>query len=640
MVKATGWLRKNTAGVVAVALMLGSYYVVRIPEPSNEEAAEVAERFSFEAMAIAMPSGYEKKEVRSVNKAYKDIEAWISSVGAGIAMNDLDGDGFANDLCITDPRTDQVVVTPTPNREDEAYEPFFLDPDPLPITHTMAPMGCVPGDFNGNGRMDLLVYYWGRTPILYLTEEDRLTGDGPALTADSFRAVELLPSTSGSRYTGPTWHSNAAVVADFDGDGHPDIFIGNYFPDSPVLDPSRDGGVEMNASMSRARNGGGGKLFLWTEDGYVKSEPALPERLSNGWTLAAAAADLDGDGLPELFLGHDFGTSALLHNRSTPGNPRFVEVTSAEDGTVPKSKKLGHTSFKGMGVDFADMNGDGLFDFLISNITTSFGIQESNHVFVGTAADQAEIRGKFLEGTAPYRDRSTSMGLAWAGWGWDIKAADFDNSGVPEVVQAVGFVKGKTNRWPQLQELAASNDSLISNPLWWPNVKVGDDIAGNQPMRLFARAGDGKYIDIAREVGVGVPTPTRGIATGDSTGDGRLDMAVARQWADPVFYRNTTETSGEFIGLKLHNEAGSPVIGARVRVTLPDGTPRVAQLDGGSGHSGKRSTEIHLGLGRKATGTLPVHITWRDQEGRPREQQLRLSPGWHRIVLGSQAKED
>lgn len=636
--KAVGWARRNTAGVLAVVLMLGTYYIVRIPEPSAEERREVASGFGFEAMAISMPSGYAKKEVRPVNKAYRDIQGWISSVGAGIAMNDIDGDGLANDLCITDPRTDQVVVTPAPNREGEPYAPFVLDPDPLPVTETMAPMGCVPGDFNDDGVTDLLVYYWGRTPILYLATERR-PAEGAALTAESFEAVELLPSKGGPRYSGPLWHSNAAVVADFDGDGRPDIFIGNYFPESPVLDTTRDGGVTMNHSLSRARNGGGGEFFLWTEDGYVKSEAALPEELSNGWVLAAAAADLDGDHLPELFLGHDFGTSSLLHNRSEPGRLRFEEVTSPRDGTVPKSKLLGSTSFKGMGVDFVDLDGTGTFDFLVSNITTSFGIQESNHAFMNTAADREEARERFLDGDAPFVDRSTALRLAWAGWGWDIKAADLDNDGVPEVAQAVGFVRGKTNRWPQLQELAATNDALTANPMWWPNVELGDDIAGNQPLRLFARSDAGTFVNIADELGMDSPIPTRGVATGDTTGDGRLDMAVARQWGDPVFYRNTTESPGEFLLLKLCNESGGAAVGAEARVTLPDGTERLAHVDGGSGHSGKRSTEVHVGLGHDVGSSVPVHLTWRDQEGEVREERLRLSPGRHTIELGSEARE-
>ncbi len=644
------WLRTQLPGIVAVVLMVAMYLVSFRPTVSEAEMSDVASEYGFAAKSIAMPSGYEQQEIRKVNQEYKHIDGWISSVGAGIAMNDLDGDGLDNDLCITDPRIDKVVVTPTPGEGSDRYGPFALDPAPLPTHHAMAPMGCAPGDFNEDGRMDLLVYYWGRTPIVFLAQPQ----DEAALTAATYRPTELLPHDGTGSYEGPLWNTNAVAIADFDGDGHADIFIGNYFPDGPVLDHTVYGGVEMNHSLSNAANGGEGHFFRWDAppsdaDGpaeYEWVQDVLPTDISKGWVLGAGATDVDGDALPELYLANDHGPDAMLHNRSRPGEIVLEPVYGPKSPLLPKSKRVGADSFKGMGVDFGDIDRDGLYDMFVSNITTSFGIQESSYQFMAKAEDEQDLRDQLNDGVAPWSDESTDYNTAWGGWCWDVKLDDFNNDGKLEIAQANGFVKGEHNRWPQLQELATANDLVLEHPQWWPNVGENDDVAGSQRLNFFAPDGD-RFVNVSRQLGLDVPVPTRGIATGDADGDGRLDFAVARQWDQPVFYENTAEADGAFLSLDLTHEPadpaaplvqGSPVVGAQVEVTTPDGRTLISRVDGGSGHSGKRTTDVHIGLG-DVSDTVDVRLTWRDRDGTVREQELELSPGRHALRLGVQVKE-
>ncbi|CCH31214.1 CRTAC1 family protein [Actinosynnema sp. NPDC047251] len=647
-----GWLRKQLPGIIALVLVAATFAVARLPTSSAAEKRDLAAHFGFAAESIALPGGYTQQSMRRVNQDYRHIDAWISSVGSAIALNDLDGDGLSNDLCFVDVRIDQVIVTPAPEAgEQPRYEPFALSAGPLPTNDVMAPMGCVPGDFNEDGRMDLLVYLWGRTPILHLAangDQDRAEG----LTAESYTPTELVPGASGGRYSGPEWNTNSATVADFDGDGHDDLYIGNYFPHGPVLDPSKSGGVEMNHSMSMAFNGGEDYLFRWTggtsgptpSASFERDDKAIPQDASKGWALASSSNDVDGDLLPELYLAHDFGPDRMLHNLSTPGRFEFALVEGVRGATEPKSKNVGKDSFKGMGVDFGDLNGDGVYDMFVSNITTSFGIEESHFAWLSTSGDTKAVKEELDRGVAPWEDESAPLHLAWSGWGWDVKLADFDNSGGLEVAQATGFVKGEVNRWPQLQELATANDSLLSNPLWWPHMTAGDDVSGSQRFHLFVKnPGEQRYTDLAPSLGLDVPVPTRGIATGDVDGDGKLDMAVSRQWADPVFYHNTGESDRGFLGLRLTHpgnggKPGSPAIGAQVTVTTPDGHKQVNRVDGGSGHSGKRSHEVHFGLG-DATGPVAVHVKWRDRDGTVHEQEQTLSAGWHDLQLGDQAEE-
>ena len=81
---------------------------------------------------------------------------------------------------------------------------------------------------------------------------------------------------------------------------------------------------------------------------------------------------------------------------------------------------------------------------------------------------------------------------------------------------------------------------------------------------------------------------------------------------------------------------GRPAYAAQARLTLPDGHKLVGQVDGGSGHSGRRSPDIHLGLGKLKLNTpLDVTLTWRDIHGRFQQTTLKLAPGWHSVLLGN-----
>jgi enediyne biosynthesis protein E4 len=617
------------------------WWCARLPRLSKEETSDLAKHFRFERKSFPKLS-VATRSYRSVNPRLHGLAAWISSVGASIALGDLDGDGLPNDACLVDPRTDQVIVTPVPGT-GLRFQPFALDPHPLTFdSPTMAPMGCIMADLNEDGLRDLVVYYWGRTPIAFLRRQTKAT---MPLTAASFAPQELVPG-------GERWYTNAGLTADLDGDGHADLLFGNYFADGSVL-LGAAGRVEMPASMSHAENGGSKPVLLWKSASSGESPTVnyevvtMNSTFGNGWTLAMAACDIDGDLLPEIYIANDFGPDRLLQNLSTPGHLRFRPLRGHREWTTPKSKVLGQDSYKGMGVDCADLNGDGIPDFMVSNISDTYALEEANLVFLSTGNTNA-----MLSGSAPYRERAEILGLARSGWSWDVRFGDFDNSGTPQILQANGFVRGTVNRWPELHELALANDVMVRDPVHWPQFIPGADISGENHNRFFVRATSGRYFDLAREIGLGDPEVTRGIATADVDGDGRLDFAVANQWGDSFLFRNTSTAAGEFLGLHLlvpvHPEPtsirdsfpsnatpGYPAIGARVTVHLPDGRNLVQQVDGGNGHSGKSSPDLHFGLGSIGHRELPVSFVWRNRNGTIQHYEAMLGPGWHTVFLGT-----
>ncbi|WP_433574568.1 CRTAC1 family protein [Nocardia brasiliensis] len=647
-------MRALVPTICAVVVLLAAFLIAQA-QVATDDPADVARDYEFESMSIAMPPGYDQlpaKTVREVNPAYQNIRSWISSVGASIAINDLVGHGRSNGMCIVDTRTDSVIVTHTPTApQADRFTPFLLRPDPLIMDPTMAPMGCAPGDFNGDGGMDLLVYYWGRTPIMFLHK------DNAADPAPAYVPVEVVPpGNTRGQYNGERWNTNAVSIADFDGDGHPDIVFGNYFPNSGVLDPNGRPDVVMNDSMSNAKNAAGERVLRWNgndPDGtpvYIEEKQAVPYAQATGWTLALGAGDLTGDLRPELYIGNDFGHDHLLYNESTPGTIRFGIARGERTWTDPKSFVLGADSFKGMGVDFVDLYNRGKFDMLVSNITTPWGIQESNFAWRNDTASPEDMRRELADGRAPFSQQAQQLGLAWSGWGWDIKAADLRNSGTLNVLQTTGFVKGSgENRWTWLQELATSNDVLVHDPRAWPRVAPGDDIAGDHTMAFYAKGTDGKYVNITDQLGTDAPIPTRGVAIADTTGTGTLDFAVARQWGAPAFFANRSPSMGNPLQLSLYRPAaragsgspaviGQPAYNATVTVRTADGRTIHSQLDGGSGHSGKRSFDVHFGLGA-STGPVTAEIAWLDNNGVPRHQTLQLRPGTHALMLTDTATE-
>ena len=213
-----------------------------------------------------------------------------------------------------------------------------------------------------------------------------------------------------------------------------------------------------------------------------------------------------------------------------------------------------------MGVDFGDVDGDGKLDIYVSNIADEYALQESHFLWL-SRGDPALMKS----GIAPYVHGASRLDSRAAAGVGIRRLADFDNDGVLEAVQATGFVKGKINRWPELQALGTGNDGLMHDPRFWPAFSPGDDLSGSNVFAFFTRGTDGRYHKISAELGMGEPVVSRGIAIADVDGDGLLDFAQANQWEPSFFFRNRAPGRGRFLGLHLLLPVGekSRVSGAR-----------------------------------------------------------------------------
>ncbi len=628
------FLKKFLSKGIAIIILISLYSLTVLPELGKDERINLASDFKFRRFPLPEPLGLAPNAWRTVHPQYERIVSWISSVGAAVTIADIDGNGLNNDIIHVDPRFDRIRISAASGTKS-TYQPFELKPHSLVYDSlTTAPMGTLAHDYNSDNQTDILVYFWGRSPIIFYQDNG------------SFIEQELSPQVE-------RWFSNSATLSDFDGDGNIDILICNYFPDgAKVLDgKATDSDQTMQHSMSRAYNGGDDHFFLFTqlkesiaiykEDTVWRKDVDFPR----DWTLAVGAADLDGDQLPEVYFANDFGPDKLLYNLSEPGRLHFRQLKGTRGFFDIRSSVLGKDSFKGMGVSFADVNNDGLLDIYVSNIAARYALEESHFLFVNT--------GEFDDmknGIAPFVNRSEELGLSRSSWGWESRLADFNNDGELEALQAVGFIRGTDDKWAELQELAIGNDELLANPKAWPDFGPGTELSGHSHNPFFVKSKNGRYFDLAREIGIDQSQVCRGIAVGDLDLDGDLDFVTANQWEQSYLFLNDYSGVNTFLGLRILQGSTSPngnlevdpkissnlpfAIGTAVTIFHPNGKINSSVVDGGNGHSGKNGKEVFFGLGKiPSSQKLKISIQWKSRDGTKRMKTLELQSGWHTIIL-------
>jgi hypothetical protein len=189
-------LRRNAKRICAVLVLLALYQLAQLPSVSSSERAALATRFRFVATPLPVPPGPPPQTLRPTNPNLAHIASWISAFGAAVALADIEGRGVANDACFVDTRTNRVIVAPVPGSGDR-YAPFALDFSGFHYDSTMAPMGCLPGNFTEGPQTELLVYFWGRSR--WSSSAGRMRPGASVQQASSRR--RLSPARSGGSAT-------------------------------------------------------------------------------------------------------------------------------------------------------------------------------------------------------------------------------------------------------------------------------------------------------------------------------------------------------------------------------------------------------------------------------------------------------
>jgi enediyne biosynthesis protein E4 len=209
-----------------------------------------------------------------------------------------------------------------------------------------------------------------------------------------------------------------------------------------------------------------------------------------------------------------------------------------------------------MGVDFRDVNNDGLPDLFLTAIA-----HETYPLYRNL--------GKGLFSDFTYRSRVGAATIATTGWGSGIY--DFDNDG--------------------RKDLFAANGDLNENAE-----------GARQSSAILLQRADGTF-DAAP---VGPAGLNRGVAFGDFDNDGRVDAVVSRLGERPVLLRNIAPGGNHWLGLKLVGGTGNrDAIGAAVHLRSASGE-QWNHVTTAVGYASSSDVRVHFGLGRDTLATLEI----------------------------------
>ena len=236
------------------------------------------------------------------------------------------------------------------------------------------------------------------------------------------------------------------------------------------------------------------------------------------------AVDLDGDGLPELYLPSVREGSRLLHNS---GSGHFTDVTRAAG--------LGEKG--GVGAAVGDLNGDGRPDIYIARGADPY--VAPNRVYL-QGAD-----GRFHDGAA-------ELGVAGNSSGLTVLLADFDGDGrLDAFLPGWGNDRLFLHRAPQGLEDATAGSGLIQGGRGWSAVASDFDGDGRLDLfvthgsfdaphdnHLYRNLGDGRFADVTTAAGLADSPWSLGAVSADFDGDGDFDLYVAGYSGPGRLYAN------------------------------------------------------------------------------------------------------
>ncbi|MCW5982960.1 MAG: CRTAC1 family protein [Bryobacteraceae bacterium] len=349
---------------------------------------------------------------------------------------------------------------------------------------------------------------------------------------------------------------------DFDNDGHLDLFVVNYVKWSPTGDPYCGLPKQGYRCYCHPKHYEGLPNTLYRNNGdgtFTDVSETSGISAHVGKGMGLAFADYDGDGLIDVFVCNDTVRNFLFRNQ---GNGRFTE-TALRAGVALNEDGVALSS---MGADFRDIDNDGKPDVFVTALSN-----ETFPLFRNLG------NGTFQDVT--YASRLGFLSLPFGGFGGGV--FDLNNDGWKDI-----FVAGSH---------VMDNEELFSSR------------ASRQPNKIFANLGNGRFADAG---GNSALRFHRGAAFGDFDNDGRIDVAVSCLNEPAELLRNASPGENNWLQLKLEGRRSNrDGIGAKVRLTQESGAVQYNHVTTSVGYASSSARRVHFGLGSDAA-IKRIEIAW------------------------------
>ena len=467
------------------------------------------------------------------------------------------------------------------------------------------PGGVAILDYNNDGLMDIFLVNAGRVrdPMSPGTGFDR---HEPAYWNRLYRqnkdgSFTDVTEQAGLANAGDTNYGMGVAVGDYDNDGYPDIYVTNYgrnilyhnngdgtFTDVTAKAGVGAGGWSVSAGFFDYDNDGKLDLFVTRYlDWSIEKSKTCGEKqptycppgdfppianilyhnrgdgtfedvsLSSGIAskkghgLGVAFADYDGDGFTDVFVANDVAPQFLFHNN---GNGTFSEAGLDSGAALTSNGKM----LSGMGVAFQDYDNDGLPDLLVTQLPHQPYIAFHNEGHGTFSAQELESGLGALSGQVS---------------GWGVGLEDFDNDG-----------------W---------KDAFVMQGHVFDNINFYDGSLHYLDPPLLAMNRKGHFEK--GDAGSDVPVAGRGAAFGDINNDGWIDVLTTSLGDHPRLFQNRGGNS-HWLTISLQGRRSNrDGFGARVQV---NGQTRFATASGS--YLSSNDKRLHFGLGDAETANIEI----------------------------------